>query len=462
MKIFSVTTFSNNPNNTHSINSKKGRINSFGGSYAPLSLNEPVRDTVTFTSQVPYKAITMDRLIGSTISTDLSKHKILTLADRYRIPCPVCGKLLYGIAKYKAFEKRVEKSYSTAELLDAIRPDKKYLHNIERLIYTMFIEENKKSPRKSLINILKEKLYDSEPYLIQKQADIFLKIQYLNKEHPTPYSKDIQDLILETYSRIFDPRQTSRFSRKVFLDKLSKIVSQSDDVIFKVNVLATAAQLPTSNNDVAAFIVKYAKRNYKNADPNKKIILRMLKNSLVTEEHSIARSKGGADIPENIALECACDNNSRGNSDILTQVFENPEMIINYPKYVAKMYELHEKYGLSKSFILGNYKIYHEESGGLLRIPEYLATKLLEGTDYRIEDCLELPIVEEAQKSIIRLKDFHSNSNKEKLTNPVKSGITPTKDERRAARKAKLKKVKNIKPHKKRIKYTDSRFDRRN
>lgn len=461
MRIFSVNTF-NNQNNTHNINNKKGRINSFGSLYAPLRLNEHPCDTVTFTAQIPYKGITMDRLVEKTVSTDLSRHKILSLADRYNIPCPVCGKLLYGVAKSKAFEKRVEKSYNTAELLEAIRPDKKYLHNVEKQVYEMFLAEHAKSPKKSLINILREKLHAAEPYLIQKQSAIFLQIQYLNKECPTKHSKDIQDLIFDSYSRIFDPRKTSRFSRKVFLDKLSHILTDADDIVFKVNMLAIASKLPTSSNDLGAFIVKYAKRNYKNSDPNRKIALRMLHNSLVTEEHSIARSKGGEDIPANIALECACDNNAKGSNDILTQVFENPDMIVNYPKYVEKMYELHEKIGISKSFILGNYKIYNEESGGLLNIPQKLKELLLEGTNDNFEPPLDLPIVEEARKALIKVQEPQLSFHKTKSSNTEKSGITPTKAERRAARKEKLKQKKQFKPDKKRVKYTDSRFDRRN
>ena len=476
MRIFSVNTF-NNPNNTHNIYNKKGRINSCESLYAPLSLNEPPRDTVTFTAQVPYKVITMDQLIEKTVSTNLSEHTILSLADRFDIPCPVCKKTLYGVKKFKAFEKRVNEATTTKELLDAILPDKKYLHDIEREIYEMFVAENKKDPSKSLHNILKEKLWTEEPLLIHKQSDIFFYIQLLNKENPTPYSKAIQDLIFETYARIFDPRKTSRFSRKIFKDKLTSIIEQSNDIKLKLDMISTAAELPTSYNDKAAFIVKYAKRNYKDADPNKKIALRMLSNSLVTEEHSIARSKGGSNEPHNIALECACDNNRRGNAPILTQVLENPEMIVNYPFYVAKLCELNREIGLSKSYILGNYNIYNTESEGLLKIPPCLLDFLNgDGAYVDIKDIR--PVVSEFEQSVMKLKDAHVNihhksdrlksenviedNTKDKVSCSQKSGITPTKAERRAARKEKLKQKKQFKPDKKRIKYTDSRFDRRN
>ena len=476
MRIFSVNTF-NNPNNPHNIINKKGRINSSAGLYAPFGLNASARDTVSFTAQIPYKVITMDQLVEKTVATDLSNHKILSLADSFDIPCPVCGKLLYGIEKFRAFERRVEDAKTTKELLDAILPDKKYLHDIEREIYEMFVAENKKDPSKSLHNILKEKLFTEEPLLIHKQSDIFLYIQLLNKENPNPYSKAIQDLIFETYARIFDPRKTSRFSRKIFKDKLTSIIEQSNDIKLKLDMISTAAELPTSYNDKAAFIVKYAKRNYKDADPNKKIALRMLSNPLVTEEHSIARSKGGSNEPHNIALECACDNNRRGNDPILTQVLENPEMIVNYPFYVAKLCELNREIGLSKSYILGNYNIYNVESEGLLKIPQCLLDFLNgDGAYVDIKD-VRL-VVSEFEQSVMKLKAAHVNihhksdrmksgnvievNTKDKGSCSQKSGITPTKEERRAARKEKLKKNKPSKPDKKEIKYPNSRFDRRN
>ena len=476
MRIFPLNIF-NNPNNTQSTSIKKGRINSFGSSYAPLSLNGPVQDTTTFTGR-PYKVITMDQLIEKTVSVNLSEHTILSLADRFDIPCPVCKKLLYGVKKFRAFEKRVNEATTTKELLDAILPDQKYLHEIEREIYEMFVAENKKNPSKSLHNILKEKLYTAEPLLIRKQSDVFLYIQLLNKENPSPFSKDIQDLILETYSRIFAPGQTSRFSRKVFKDKLTSIVEKSEDIALKIKMISTAATLPTSHNDKVAFIVKYAKRNYKDADPNKKIALRMLSNPLVTEEHSIARSKGGTDAPENIAIECACDNNRRGNASILTQVLENPEMIVNYPYYVAKLCELNQKIGLSKSYILKNYEIYNSGSNGLLKIPKSFEDFLTDTSGNiplpklsSLSSELEIPVIQlKEAHSVIHHKTENFNGfpnvsttlEPEKKSGRIKSGITPTKEERRAARKAKLKKDKHIKPSKKRIKYTDPRFDGRN
>ena len=404
MKIPPISFINNRVNNLNN----EGRNNRADGCFALL--RTPKQDTISFKAQVPYIPISMEKLIEKTASEDLAKHSILTLAN-WDVPCICCGKLLYSVDKYKLFVQRVAGANSTKDLLDAIRPDKKYLHPTEQKIFKMFVEENRKNPDKTLLEILKDKLPHEEPKLISSQSDVFFQIQVLNKKSPRRHIKPIKNLILSAYSSIFSTKQSSNFSRKIFIKKLSNILKDSDDVIYKLNMISAASALPTSYNDSSAFIVKYAKRNYKNSDPNKSIVLRMLGNSLVTEEHTIPRSKGGGpNIPENVSLECACDNNRRGNDDIMTQVFENPEMIKNFPIYFERLCQLNKEIGLSKSYILGNYKIYNEGSFGLLKIPQHLI-------DY--------------------LKDKAKNPPKQQVQ--IQTGITPTKEERRLARKEKLK-----------------------
>ena len=153
-----------------------------------------------------------------------------------------------------------------------------------------------------------------------------------------------------------------------------------------------------------AFIVKYAKRNYGSANPDQKIALRMLSNSLATIEHIKPSKLKGDTSPDNLALECAGDNNRRRHSSLISQIVENPGMIINYPRYVARLIELHKNGKLEKNYIKQTNRTYSSLSLGIL--------------DADLTE-LNRPLVRKKTK--------------------VKSGITPTKAERRAQRKENLR-----------------------
>ena len=158
-------------------------------------------------------------------------------------------------------------------------------------------------------------------------------------------------------------------------------------------------------------IVKYAKRNYKGANPDQKIALRMLSNSLATIEHIRPQKLKGGNSPDNLALECACDNNRRNHSSIIEQILQNPAMMINYQRYMDRLSELHLQGVLEKAYITQTNKSYKDESGGLLKS--------------------DLPILK-----------FCGNSTKGRK---IKSGITPSLQERREHHKAKLKNKKTQK-----------------
>ena len=391
----------------------------------------------------------MEDLINRTKAVDILRFNVLRLAQ-YNVPCPVCGKLMLDVNKFNEFEKNILGTTNPGKILEYIEELKKYLHPVEAKIFSMMKNDNFVNPKRTLHDMLKIKLPKSENKIIQCQSKIFTDIGILSRKLPDSQRIQVQDLLNETFTRILDPRETSRFSR-IFIDKLKYAfipqkelrklketfereyvkkykndknlnpynVEQYINERIKANInkriltpeqeaiMAKAVNLPMAYNNVDAFIVKYAKRNYKGANPDQKIAIRMLSNSLATVEHIKPQSKRGATEPKNLGLECACDNNRRGSASIIEQIIENPQMPYNYRLYMRRLCELNLSNVLEKSYITQQNKTYQKESLGLL----------------------------DSDLSILR-RGYKNNRSSKKYN---KSGRTPSIEERRAARKFKLK-----------------------
>ncbi len=401
MRIFAV-----NPiqfNNSKRV--QKGNWGNFESKTLP-SLNCP-KDTVSFQGKIPSLVTpTMEDLVNRTKAVDILRYNILRLA-KHKVPCPCCGHIMLDIDTYKAFESDIQQTTNPQDILIKIGKLKEYLHPVEMSIYKMMKAKSFEHPDMSLHEMLKEKLPRSEKKLIFQQSKILVSLGVMSKKLPSGEGNIVSELIGETFQRLFDTRSTSRFSRKVFLKKLEDILKNTDNVKLKNKIISAAAELPTAYNNTDSFIVKYAKRDYKGKNPDQKIACRMLANSLATVEHIRPQKKGGAMAPENLALECACDNNRRNHDSVIEQVLENPTMIINYRLYMDRLSELHLAGKLEKAYITQTNKSYAEASDGLL----FSDLSLLKNN---------------SQLGV-------------KPTRTLKDGRTPTKSERREIRKQHLK-----------------------
>lgn len=382
-----------------------------------LSVLSPLtKDTFSFCGKIPSIVTpTMEDLVNRTKAVDVLRFNILRLA-KYDIPCPCCGHIMLPVDKFNEFEEKILSTTDPTEILRHIKSLKRYLHPVESKIFSMMESKNHDNPNMTLLEMLREKLPKSEKKIIHEQSAILTNIGIMSRDLPPEKSTAIKDLINETYTRIFDNRETSRFGRRVFIGKLQAIldINNTQDKTAQ-KIIAEAAKLPMAYNNPDAFIVKYAKRNYHGANADQKIALRMLSNSLATIEHIKPSKLNGETRPENLALECACDNNRRNHESVLTQILQNPSMIINYNRYMTRLVELHKQGKLEKSYIAQTNRTYSSASAGIL----------------------------DADLSALR----NETTQKTKKTD---SGITLTRDERRKLRHAKAKLIKSRKAVKKR------------
>jgi len=412
MKISSINIFK-----TQSPQQKQyqGNHYSYPKNGMPL-LRTLTQDTCSFSGKIPsLMTPTMEDLINKTKALDIMRFNILRLAE-HDIPCPVCGHIMLSVQKYNAFEEKILSTTDTNKLLSYIGEYKKYLHPIERKMFSIFREKHAQNPDKTLHQILRDMLPVAEPKIVHEQTEVLSNIGLLSRDLPKEQQQKISAILQDTFSRILDPRETSRFSRRVFIDKLEQelinyseikkkftktelvkfynleelpktyskaelqeyIEAKGEELLFDKHtllqyapdtvqkIIEEATKLPTAYNNPNAFIVKYAKRNYKGYNPDQKIALRMLSNSLATIEHIKAHKLRGATTPENLALECACDNNRKGHQTILQQIIENPQMIFNYPSYISRLCEIHLMGKVEKGYITSQNRTFSENSYGIL------------------------------------------------------------------------------------------------
>lgn len=413
------------------------------------------KDTVTFTGKKIPSIVTptMEDLIKRTKAIDVLRYNVLRLA-KHDVPCPVCGGLMFDTEKSLAFDQKLLQSKNPSDILTCIEEYSKYLHPVEREIFKMMKQDNVYHENRTLFDMLKRRLPRAEKRIVQQQSKTFSNIGLLSRNLPKEMRLNVQDLLNDSFDRILDPRETSRFSRQIFIYKLKNtLIPESEknrlrekfekeflskhsriEENFEKNlidfietklkvaislwkvytptqmaILKEAYKLSKADNNVDAFIVKYAKRDYKGANPDYKIATRMLNNSLATVEHVVAQSKRGATEPKNLSLECAACNNGRGNNPILKQIEDNPNMPFNYRRFMKRLCELHLQNIVEKSYITQLNKTYNKQSCGIL----------------------------DADLSVMNKR---GKKNKPQYS---QTGITPTKAERRQARKLKLKQKSN-------------------
>jgi len=358
----------------------------------------------------------LEDILNKASATQIYRNNILRLAQ-YDIPCPCCGHIMLDVDSFHTFKTTVSTLQKPRDILSQIGQYKRYLHPVEKNIFKLFLKENKQNPKMSLLSILKENLPEAERNLVMEQSQIFANIGLFSRDLSPENCEKVSKLLKRTYAQLFDKEPTSKFSRKIFISELDNIL-QNTEKSLRQNILDTAISLPTAYNNMDAFIVKYAKRNYKKQNPNQAIALRLLSNSTATIEHINPQKLNGTNSTNNLALECACDNNKRNHDSLFEQIKYNPQMLKNYQLYMKRLSTLVEESKLEKAYVIQTNETFGQLSGGLLyRDLSHLRYKLPKRNKTKSNDNLSKNITPKANKAHLKEKK-HVKRNAQR-TRPV-------------------------------------------
>ena len=130
-----------------------------------------------------------------------------------------------------------------------------------------------------------------------------------------------------------------------------KITRSIDDTRLAREMEKIAVQLPTSKENVSAFIMHSATHS------SEKIGYDIFCGSVGTAEHLLPSLHGGSNYIDNLGLATSFLNSERGHRHMDTQLRKYPEIYENAQKYVNRLIELYndgtfKKLGIDKSYIL--------------------------------------------------------------------------------------------------------------
>jgi len=239
-----------------------------------------------------------------------------------------------------------------------------------KALFAAQIDEKKKFGRGIAAKKLKME-YQMQPAMLKQNTQ---NIQYLRNLFENSYiknNKEIQNLFDVTNAKIYGFPTFEPFKRQEFIYDLKNIVKFLRDKDLETEIIKKARELPTSSDNVSAFVVKHVN------DTPEKIGYYLFKGSLASIEHiepkvpqvkdEIAikpkkkKGKKGNNVSNknninNYGLSSAYINSKRSNMPFDEWIRQNPATYKACQKYVDRLIELYHagkfaKVGLDKKYI---------------------------------------------------------------------------------------------------------------
>lgn len=240
-------------------------------------------------------------------------------------------------------------------------------------LFAAQIDEKKKFGRGIAAKKLKME-YQMQPDMLKKNTQSLQHLRTIFEKSYIKNNKDIQHLFDITNAKIYGFPTFEPFKRQEFIYDLKNIVKFLRDKKLETEIIHEAHELPTSSDNVSAFIVKHVN------DTPEKIGYYLFKGSLASIEHiepktpqikeetviklvngkkkkkKVGNNIGGKNHINNYGLSSAYINSLRSNTPFDEWVKNNPETYAACQIYIDRLIELYhagkfKKVGLEKGYI---------------------------------------------------------------------------------------------------------------
>lgn len=354
-----------------------------------FAINKTNCNPVSQSSSVPKfnTGVTNDVFIKSSPSFGSATSNGKFLMKLKRIRDPYSGVVILMPNEVDGISRAVSKKTTTASKLHVLGEYTESMLPVERGMYSFFCEANKKNKDLGFSEILRTQYPYAIKGLILHQNRVFDTIENASEKLSPKNKQRVFEELSEARDRILLPEEDfkHRFKRKTFINKLVNI--QCNDILDRVNkkiealpqekllkarkdyataryainnmphdqyidnehrpidlvrnlrkkyapktkdemaqVIEIAKTLPTSNDSMNAFVVKYADRC------DNEICNRLILPSRASVEHVQADSLGGENEAANFILATSSRNSERGNMPIKEFIKKYPEI----PKYTQQ------------------------------------------------------------------------------------------------------------------------------
>lgn len=275
------------------------------------------------------KSDTFERTTNPIQSTAISftgfpnDEKVRALGN---IECPCCGIKMLTTDNMKEISSKV--NGSNAKAIEVLDKYEEYMHPVEKECYHLIKEWNVQDPELNFKKLLQKHKDSHLKDLQTKQNNILDNVNNYAKKLPLEEQTVINSVVDKTRDLVASNDKEIKFKRKTFIKTLQDNAGKISDKKVLKEIMDEAEKMPTSHNDVNAFIVKYSERSHR------EIGERLLKLSVGTIEHIKPRSEGGGNAESNYLLECGGCNHIRSSISLSDWVDMHPEMIKNTQAYI--------------------------------------------------------------------------------------------------------------------------------
>lgn len=185
---------------------------------------------------------------------------------------------------------------------------------------------------------------------IKAQRKILNTINVIHKHTVLNSNEKLKELIDVSLNRLNEEKVLIPFSRKSFIYDLSQILDDLPDENLKRIFIKIAEKLPTSKNNIYAYIAKAA------GESSEKIMYRFLTSAIASVEHIKPKSCGGQNRMCNYGGATIKINSDRSNIPFTEQIQKFPDTAKNCQKYVDRLIEyahdgFFEKEGIDVNYI---------------------------------------------------------------------------------------------------------------
>ena len=220
-----------------------------------------------------------------------------------------------------------------------IKGNKNEIHAINKLIKSArAIFNSEQRGQKIFGKKIKQKLETQMlPENLKRNSTNFAKFKEIFENSQLRKNEYIIRLLENTSAKIHGFPSYAQFERKSFIHELKKITRKLKNRKFAQEFTELSLKLPTSKDNVSAFIVKYAEEN------NNKIGTNMLIGASCSVDHLLAKKNGGASKLANYGLTSAETNRQKTNIYFDKWLKIHPETRQNCQKYVDRLIELYKQ-----------------------------------------------------------------------------------------------------------------------
>lgn len=245
------------------------------------------------------------------------------------ISCPCCGIEMMTQKDMNDVTKRLGNTSSQA--IKTLDKYEKHMRPVEKECYNLLKIWSKDKPDADFKELLNENKEPQLKILQKKQNNILDTVIEISKTLSDKEQEEVRKVTETTRKYVSSTDKEIKFKRKTFLKDVETLGNKISDKEVYNKIYKEAEKMPTSQNDVSAFVVKYSDRNHR------EIGERLVKLSVGTIEHIRPRSEGGKNLLSNYMLECAGCNHERSSIPLGDWVDTHPEMKENSQKYIDEV-----------------------------------------------------------------------------------------------------------------------------